>query len=147
MYGVYFVPKPTIFHKNRQCHKSLPVFIYVYSSNTILTFHHISRIIIKSKGLWIMNKDLKQKYKAMFDIVRGELNKVDPMGLEPNKFCPIDEYDPETEMVLAEIKDRVDYIELAKHIGLIFSKMFDNDFSESMFYDCARNILEQISAL
>lgn len=93
------------------------------------------------------NKALKIKHKKMFDIVRSELNKVDPMGLEPDKSCPIDEYNPETEMVLAKIKDGMDYLELAKHIGAIFTEMFGRDFEESMFYDCAKNILEQISAL
>lgn len=94
-----------------------------------------------------MNKELKLKYIRMFDIVRSELNKVDPMGLEPDKSCPIDEYNPETERVLAKIKDGMDYVELAKHIGAIFTEMFGKDFSEEMFYDCAKNILEQISAL
>lgn len=94
-----------------------------------------------------MNKDLKLKYIRTFDTVRGELNKVDPMGLEPGKSCPIDEYNPETEMVLAAIKDGIDYVELAKQIGAIFTEMFGKDFEESMFYDCAKNILEQISAL
>ena len=83
----------------------------------------------------------------MLDIVRSELNKVDPMGLKPDESCPTNEYDLEAEMVLAQIKEGMELVELAKQIALIFSKMFGKDFSESMFYDCAKNILEQISAL
>ena len=94
-----------------------------------------------------VNKELKLKHIRMFDTVRNELNKVDPMGLEPGKSCPIDEYNPETERVLAQIKEGMDSVELAKHISAIFTEMFGKDFSEDMFYDCAKNILEQISAL
>lgn len=94
-----------------------------------------------------MPKAQKIKHKNTFDIVRNELNKVDPMGLKPDEFSPIDEYDPETEMVLAQIKYGMEYIELAKHIASIFSKMFDERFSEDAFYDCAKNILERIGAL
>ncbi|MDE5593696.1 MAG: hypothetical protein K2I75_07175 [Clostridiales bacterium] len=83
----------------------------------------------------------------MLDIVRDELNKVDPMGLTSCESCPTDEYDPEAETVLAQIKEGMDSVELAKRIGVIFTETFGKDFEESMFYDCAKSILDRISAL
>lgn len=95
----------------------------------------------------IDTKTFKKQYEGMFYIVRNELNKVDPMGLAPGKYCPIDEYDPETTMVLTKIKNGIDYIELSKSIGLIFDEMFGEEFSESMFYGCSKNILEKVNEL
>lgn len=94
-----------------------------------------------------MNKALKIKHKKMLDIVRNELNQVDPMGFRHDESCPIEEYNLEAEMVLAQIKEGIELVELAKQIALIFSKMFGKDFEESMFYDCARNILDRIGVL
>lgn len=88
-----------------------------------------------------MQNNKKQEYSEMFDIVRNELNKLDPMGLTPGDCCPIDEYDSETETVLTKLKNDTDYVQLAKDMCEIFSQMFDEKFSESIFYDCAKNIL------
>ena len=90
-----------------------------------------------------LKKVKKREYSEAFYIVRSELNKIDPMGLAPGEFCPIDEYDPEVEMILAKLKYGTDYIQLSKDMSEIFSYMFAENFSESIFHDCAKNILEQ----
>ena len=80
-----------------------------------------------------------------FNIIRDELNKLDPMKLYPGTICPIDEYDPEVAMILAILKKDLSYIELSKNISEIFSQMFGNFFSEKLFYNCAKKILEQLN--
>ncbi|MBD5132791.1 MAG: DUF1871 family protein [Clostridiales bacterium] len=89
----------------------------------------------------------KQKYELIFNIIRTELNKVDPMGLCPGEFAPINEYDPETAMVVNKIKDVENYVELAKEISIVFDEMFGEKFDESSFYNCAHNILEEVNKL
>ncbi|MDE6029510.1 MAG: hypothetical protein K2F90_04235 [Clostridiales bacterium] len=93
------------------------------------------------------NKAQKIKYKKSLDIVRDELNKVDPMWLKPAEFAPRDEYELEAEMVFSQIKEGVTCVELAKNIAVIFTQTFGEEYSEDAFYDCARNILDRIGAL
>lgn len=87
------------------------------------------------------------KYRKSFEIIRTELNRVDPMGLFPEQFAPIDEYDNETEMILSKIKSETNYIVLSDIIAAVFSEMFDEAFSKEMFYNCAGNILKQLNEL
>lgn len=86
-------------------------------------------------------------YFEMFNIVRNELNKADPMGLQPGVFAPADEYAPETTKILAKLRSGIDYIELSQRISAVFLEMFDEKFSKTVFYACAKNILEQLSEL
>ncbi len=88
-------------------------------------------------------KSKKDKYKIDFNIVREELNLLDPMGLSPGKFTPIDEYNVEIETILIKSNKTDDYSILAKEMQAIFNKMFDENFKEEMFYDCAKRIIER----
>ena len=88
-------------------------------------------------------KSKKDKYKFDFNIVREEINLLDPMGLSPGKSTPIDEYDMEVETILTKLNKTDDYTLLAKEMQAIFNKMFDEDFKEEMFYDCAKRIIER----
>lgn len=83
----------------------------------------------------------------MFEIVRYELNKTDPMQLCPGFVASIDENDPETRLVLTKIVAAATYVELAKEISNIFHEMFGESFPEKMFFSCAQNILERINKL
>ncbi len=82
----------------------------------------------------------KENYSKMFSIVREEVNKLDPMGLAPGETTPIDEYDEEVEMILTNIESAKNYQDLSKNIKDIFNEMFDENFEEKLFYDCAKNI-------
>lgn len=88
-------------------------------------------------------KSKKDKYKFDFNIVREEINLLDPMGLSPKKSTPIDEYDVKVEMILTKLNKTDDYSLLAKEMQAIFNNMFDEDFKEEMFYDCAKRIIER----
>ena len=88
-------------------------------------------------------KSKKDKYKFDFNIVREEINLLDPMGLSPKKSTPINEYDVEVETILTKLNKTDDYSLLAKEMQAIFNKMFDEDFKEEMFYDCAKRIIER----
>lgn len=88
-------------------------------------------------------KSKKDKYKFDFNIVREEINLLDPMDLSPGKSTPINEYDVEVETILTKLNKTDDYTLLAKEMQAIFNKMFDEDFKEEMFYDCAKRIIER----
>ncbi len=88
-------------------------------------------------------KSKKDKYKFDFNIVREEINLLDPMDLSHGKSTPINEYDVEVETILTKLNKTDDYTLLAKEMQAIFNKMFDEDFKEEMFYDCAKRIIER----
>ena len=85
----------------------------------------------------------KDKYKFDFNIVREEINLLDPMGLSPGKSTPIDEYDMEVETILTKLNKTDDYFLLAKEMQTIFNNMFDENFQEEIFFDCAKRIIER----
>ena len=89
----------------------------------------------------------KQKYKLMFDIVRDELNKVDPMNLCPGSLAPIDEYEPETTRIMAALKNVTNTIELSQVVVKVFFIVLGEAFSENYFNSCAQNILDRINEL
>lgn len=88
-------------------------------------------------------KSKKDKYKFDFNIVREEINFLDPMGLSPGESVPFDEYNVEVEMILTKLNKTDDYTLLAKEMQEIFNKMFDENFSEKIFFDCAKRIIER----
>lgn len=88
--------------------------------------------------------NLKTKYKSMFNIVRDELNKVDPIGVVLDNQNLIDEYDFENQKILSSINEVNDYKDLANIICDVFIKSTKSNFDAEEFYDCAKNILEKI---
>lgn len=87
------------------------------------------------------------KYNLVFNIVREELNNLDPMGIQPGIVCPADEYDLEANMIVKKLSNAKDYETLAQEIRSIFNEMFDENFNIEVFYKCAKNILNRINKL
>lgn len=91
-----------------------------------------------------MNKEIKKLYKKQFQIIREELNKVDPLGVILDNPNLIDEYDLETQKILVSLNKISNYIELAKIITNIFKETVNEDYDEKLFYDCAKNIYNKL---
>ena len=87
--------------------------------------------------------DLKNKYKVMFNIVREELNKIDPLGVVLTNPVLVDEYDFENQKILTLIKNYSDYKDLSNKICEIFIESIGINFLPEEFYECAKNILER----
>ena len=102
----------------------------------------------------------KNKYKTIFNIVRKELNKVDPIGVvtaeedidkeyptpEDKKFFEesiANEYDMENAEIIPIIENYTDYKEFASKICEIFIKSTEMKLLPEQFYECAKNILEK----
>ena len=91
--------------------------------------------------------NLKTKYKSMFNIVRDELNKIDPIGVVLDNQNLINEYDFENQKILTIIQKCSDYKELADKICEIFIESTGINLNPEEFYECAKNILEKIQKL
>lgn len=89
------------------------------------------------------NANKKQKYKKLFEIVREELNKIDPIGVVIDNDNLNDEYDLENQEIITLIRNYTDYKEFAKKICEIFIKSTNMKFQPKEFYECAKNILEK----
>ena len=89
----------------------------------------------------------KTKYKKMFNIVREELNRVDPIGIIENNKNLEDEYDLENQEILTLIKKHTDPKEFAEKICEIFVKSTEIELSPDEFFECAKNILDKIKDL
>lgn len=89
---------------------------------------------------------LEKNNEKIFNIVREELNKVDPIGVfgESGESLLIDEYDLENQKILLLLKDYTDYKELAEKICEIFIETTEIKLFPEEFYECAKNILERI---
>ena len=90
---------------------------------------------------------LKEKYKAMFNIVKEELNKADPLGVvieNPNLYS---EYDYENQKILTIIKDCKNHIELSEKMCEIFNETTKSNFIPEHFYESAKNIFNRIKNL
>ena len=93
---------------------------------------------------WAM---VNAKTNAMFEIVRTELNKVDPVGVVIANKNLIDEYDSEIKKILAIIDSQADYKTFAEKICEIFIDSTELDLTPENFFDCAKNILERENKL
>ena len=89
----------------------------------------------------------KAKYKKMFNIVREELNRVDPIGVINNNESLNDEYDLENQEILTLIKKYADPKEFAEKICEIFVKSTEIELTPEEFFECAKNILEKTKDL
>ena len=89
--------------------------------------------------------DLKteQNYNAIFEIIRYELNKLDPLGIVSLNSHLLDEYDTENKEILPLIKNYKDYKAFANIICEVFKNSTNLDFNPEMFYTCAKNILSK----
>ena len=87
------------------------------------------------------NKETFAKNVKLYEIVKGEINKLDPMGLFPE--CPTDEYDIEIERILPEIESAETEKVLAEKMANILNEMFDEKFSAKKFVKCAENIMKK----
>lgn len=88
-------------------------------------------------------KDFKNKYITLFNIVREELNKVDPIRAVLNNPNLVDEYDLENKKILTVIKNCSDYKDLSNKICEVFIESTGINFRPEIFYECAKNILEK----
>ena len=112
----------------------------------------------------LVNNKMKKKYKETFNIVRKELNKVDPIGVvtaeedvdevyptpEDKKFFEesiANEYDMENARIIPIIENYTDYKELANKICEIFVETTEMKLKPELFYECAKNILEKTKKL
>ena len=88
---------------------------------------------------------LEKNNEKIFNIVREELNRVDPIGVfgESEESLLIDEYDLESQEILPLIKNYTDYKEFAKKICEIFFNTTEINLTPEEFYECAKNILER----
>ena len=93
-----------------------------------------------------MNK-IQKNYKDVFDIIREELNKVDPLGAIASNSMLIDEYDTENQKIITLINDYSNYKEFAEKICEIFIESTEMKFNPQNFYECAKNILEKTKNL
>jgi hypothetical protein len=96
-----------------------------------------------------INYKIKKTYKEIFNIVREEINKVDPIGVVDDSQLPyvIDEYDMENQEIITIIKKYDDYKELANKICEIFIETTEMKLKPELFYECAKNILEKTKKL
>lgn len=96
-----------------------------------------------------INYKMKKTYKEIFNIVREEINKVDPIGVVDDSQLPyvIDEYDMENQEIITIIKKYDDYKELANKICDIFIETTEMKLNPELFYECAKNILEKTKKL
>lgn len=96
-----------------------------------------------------INYKMKKTYKEIFNIVREEINKVDPIGVVDDSQLPyvIDEYDMENQEIITIIKKYDDYKELANKICEIFIETTEMKLKPELFYECAKNILEKTKKL
>lgn len=86
-----------------------------------------------------------KQYKEMYAVVLNEINKFDPMGLEPGKICPIDEYNIEAEAILIKLKGAKSKLELAEDMAVIFNEEFGEQFTTKDFFACADGILKKLN--
>ena len=89
----------------------------------------------------------KTRYKKMFNIVREELNHIDPLGVIDDNENLKDEYDLENQEILTLIKNYKDHKEFAKKICEIFTRSTNMQFLEDEFFECAKNILDKTKDL
>ena len=85
------------------------------------------------------------QYDFLFNIVRNELNIVDPIGIicDKDKTKLVDEYDIENREIIPLINKYDDHKQFANKICEIFIKSTEIKFSAEMFYECAKNILKK----
>ena len=91
--------------------------------------------------------NLKRKYKEMFNIVRDELNKIDPIGVVADNPNLVDEYDFENQKILTFVQQISDHKELANKICEIFVESTEINLQPEEFYECAKNILDKLQNL
>ena len=89
----------------------------------------------------------KSKYDTMFNVIRNELNKIDPLGVVLGNKNLINEYDFETLKILEIIHEKIDYKDFSNKICEIFIQSTEMDFKPENFYDCAKNILKKLETL
>ena len=94
-----------------------------------------------------MKKSLTDKYRKIFDIVREELNILDPIGVVKCNSNLVDEYDTETRMIIPLIDDYSDHKTFAKKICEIFANTTGEQLRLEKCYQCAKNILEKSKTL
>ncbi|MFJ7729317.1 DUF1871 family protein [Neobacillus sp. NPDC097160] len=88
------------------------------------------------------NKELKEKYNELFNLVKKSVNYWDPIGLLPS--APDDEYDMEIGRIVA-LLGKVDSINtLAEGIDEIFTKAFDWSFTKEECLPIAQKIWEDV---
>ena len=85
--------------------------------------------------------------KNIFDIVREELNRLDPLGVVLGNDKLIDEYDLECEKKLEQIKNYTDYKKFAKKICEIFMETTEMKLKPKIFFECAKNILNRTTSI
>jgi hypothetical protein len=79
----------------------------------------------------LSNKELKEKYNKLFNVVKKIVNDWDPIGLLPS--APDDEYEFEVAKIVS-LLNKVDSVEyLSDGIATIFTKAFDRIFTNE---DC-----------
>ena len=83
------------------------------------------------------------EYEKLFEIVRAELNQLDPLKIISSNKNLIDEYDFENQKIISIINENNDYKDFANKICEIFTKSTKANFKAEDFYDCAKNILEK----
>ena len=93
-----------------------------------------------------MNNSTKQ-YKQLFNIIRDELNTLDPLGVVLDNPNLNDEYDLETQEIILLLKEDLNYKTLATKICDIFVKTTNMDFLPKTFEPCAKNILQKTKKL
>ena len=88
-----------------------------------------------------------QKYKEMFNIVRDELNRIDPIGIVEDNENLVDEYDLENQEILTQIDKCSDYIALSVKIAEIFTKYIGIPYTPQEFEKCAKNIMDRVKQI
>ena len=91
-------------------------------------------------------KSMKKLYLLKFNIVRSELNNLDPLGVLDDHNL-VDEYDLENEMLLSKLSEVADHVELAVALNDIFKYTLAEDYGYQYFLECTKNIIDKISAL
>ena len=89
----------------------------------------------------------KEQFNDLFEIVRKELNNLDPIGVVSSNSKLLDEYDTETKEIISIIKTSFNYKDFAIKICEIFNNSTDSNFKPEYFYKCAKNILSKIKTI
>ena len=89
------------------------------------------------------NKELKVKYKELFNLVKVIVNNWDPMGLLAST-APDDEYEMEIGSIITLINKVDSVTDLAEGIAIIFTEAFDCRFSETECLSNAQRIWDEL---
>jgi hypothetical protein len=92
-----------------------------------------------------MKKYMKNEYKHIFSIVKGIIDKIDPIGLL-SQGAPVDEYDEEIHKIVSGLRTCDNVEKIQKLIYNIFKESFGQETAGniSLYLEAAKTIFKII---